>query len=78
MLALLTSKLFYVVLFPGHKVSNGSGLGAVSVVRTLALVRKVPYPVLLALDILPRGSRGNKEVLVSVSCRALASLPARS
>jgi len=53
-------------------------VGTVSAVRTSTLVRKVPYPMLLALDVLSRGSPGNNEVLISVSGRALTSLPARS
>jgi len=43
-LLLLTSKLFCVVLFHGRKVSNSSGLGAVSAVRTVSFLWKVPYP----------------------------------
>ena len=77
MLLLLTYKFFYVSLFPGHKVSNDDGLSIVSAVRTFTLMRKVPYPILVALHVVPRGSRGNKEVLISVLCIALASLPAR-
>ena len=65
-------------LFHGHKVSNDDGLSMVSAVRTVTLIRKVPYPILLALDVLPRGSRGNKEMLISVLCIALSSLAARS
>ncbi len=78
MLLLLTYKLSYVALFHGRKVSNDNGLSMVSAVRTFTLVRKVPYPILVALHFLPRGSPGNKEVLISVFCRALTSLPARS
>ena len=67
---MFTYKLSYVPLFPGYKVSNDDGLSMVSAVRTFTLVRKVPYPILLALHILLRGSPGNKEVLISVSYRA--------
>ena len=60
-------KLSYVALFPGRKVSNDDGLSIVSAVWTFTVVRKVPYPILVALHILFRGSAGNKEVLISVS-----------
>ena len=55
---LLTSKLFYVVLFHGRKVSNDDGLSIVSAVRTLR-----PLILIKFHEVVPEASVGRGVVL---------------